>query len=87
MVSVWYLATIGEFSNGTTTSPVGLYHCQTENILDEGLGVVEAESITESTKAEINVVGYIVRINGSGWTPSSAFSSLNIDFRYPVEVD
>jgi hypothetical protein len=67
----------------TTTGPA---RCQTENILSEDLGVVEAESISETTKAETKVIGYIIRINGTGWTPSSAFSSLNIDFRYPVEV-
>jgi hypothetical protein len=61
--------------------------CQTENTLDEELGLVNAESITETTKAETTIVGYIIRTNSSGWTPSSAYSSLNIDFRYPVEVD
>ncbi len=70
----------------TTTLPISPARCETENVVAEDLGLVEAESITEATKAETNVVGYIIRVNGSGWTPSSAFSSLNIDFRHPVEV-
>lgn len=68
---------------GTTTAPT---RCQTENTLDEELGLLDADSITETTKAETKVVGYVIRVNGTGWTPSSAFSSLNIDFRHPVEV-
>lgn len=66
----------------TTPSP----RCQKENALAEEFGLVEAESITETTKAQTTVVGYVIRANGSGWTPVSAFSSLNIDFRHPVEV-
>ncbi|CAF2527114.1 unnamed protein product [Rotaria sp. Silwood2] len=69
----------------TTTSSVP-GRCQTENTLSEELGLVKAESITETTKAETKVVGYIIRSNSTGWTPSSAFSSLNIDFRYSVEI-
>jgi hypothetical protein len=78
MCGVWYLGT-----PVTTTAPL---QCQKENVLAEEFGLVEAESITERTKAETIVVGYAIRINGSGWTPSSAYSSLNIDFRHPVEV-
>ena len=73
----------GIYFVGTTTGPA---RCQTENVIAEDLGVVEAELISETTKAETKVVGYIIGINGTGWTPSSAFSSLNIDFRHPVEV-
>jgi hypothetical protein len=74
-----------EFLEGTTT-PTATLRCQTENLLAEELGLVEAELISETTKAETKIVGYVIRINSTGWTPSSAFSSLNIDFRHPVEV-
>ena len=60
--------------------------CQKENVLAEEFGLVQAESISETAKAETKVIGYAVRLNGTGWTPSSAYSSLSIDFRYPVEV-
>ena len=67
----------------TKRSPV---RCQTENTLAEELGLVQPESITEVTNAETKVIGYSVRKNGSGWTPSASYSSLNVDFRHPVEV-
>jgi hypothetical protein len=73
-------------SNETTTIAVASARCQTENILSEELGVIASDSITETTKGETKVVGYIIQTNGTGWTPSSAFSSLNIDFRVTVEV-
>ena len=60
--------------------------CQKENALIEEYGLVEPESITEITKAESKVIGYAIRRNGTGWTPTTSFSSLNIDFRYSVEV-
>ncbi len=67
-----------------TTTPST--RCQHENVLAEDFGLCGPESITETTKAETKVIGYAIRVNGSGWTPSSAYSSLNIDFRHPVEV-
>lgn len=67
----------------TTTTPA---RCQKENVLAEEFGLVQAESISETSKAQTKIIGYAVRLNGTGWTPSSAYSSLNIDFRYPVEV-
>ncbi|CAF1321223.1 unnamed protein product [Adineta steineri] len=71
---------------GSTTTGKTPTRCSTENSLDEALGLIGAESITETTKAETKPVGFSIRVNGSGWTPSSAFSSLNIDFRHPVEI-
>lgn len=68
----------------TTTIPI---RCQKENVLAEEFGLVQAESITETVRAETTVVGYTIRSNGTGWTPTSAYSSLNIDFLYPIEVN
>lgn len=81
------LVTTDNVTNVTTTTQVAATRCQKESVLAEELGIVEAESITETTKAETTVIGYVIRVNGSGWTPSSAFSSLNIDFRNPIEVN
>ncbi|UJR29915.1 hypothetical protein I4U23_017463 [Adineta vaga] len=73
-------------ANETTTTPSVPHRCQTEDSLDEELGLLNADSITETTKGETTVVGFVIRANGTGWTPSSAFSSLNIDYRHGVEI-
>lgn len=73
-------------STGTTITTTTSDRCRTENVLGEEFGLVEATAINEATKGETKVIGYSIRVNGTGWTPSSAFSSLNIEFRYPIEV-
>lgn len=76
-------------STGTTKSRTTtgvFYPCQTENVLDEVMGLVTADSITETSKAQTSVVGFVIRMNSTGWTPSSIYASLNIDFRDAVQV-
>ncbi|CAF3717462.1 unnamed protein product, partial [Rotaria socialis] len=75
-----------EVANETTTAASAALRCQTENILVEEFGIVDAEAIIETAKGETKVIGYIIRSNNTGWTPPSAFSSLSIGFRYPVQI-
>lgn len=82
--SVQEIIFVSYFKALTTTT---VARCEKENVLAEEFGLVRAESITETVKAETTIVGYTIRSNGTGWTPASAYSSLNIDFRYPIEVE
>ncbi|CAM4824262.1 unnamed protein product [Rotaria magnacalcarata] len=75
-----------EVTNETTTVANAALRCQTENMLVEELGIVDAEAIIETAKGETKVIGYIIRSNNTGWTPPSTFSSLIIGFRYPVQI-
>ena len=63
-----------------------MHQCQVDNVVDEEFGLVSADGITETSKAQTTIIGFVIRMNSTGWTPSSVYSSLNIEFEEPVQV-
>jgi hypothetical protein len=89
-LSIFYL---GNTSKSVITTKVvastviSTARCQANNILDETLDLISAESITEVGGARAIVIGHTIQNNRAGWTPSTNFATLDIEFRSPVEVN
>ena len=69
-----------------TTTKKSTEQCQIDNVVEETFGLLTADAITETSKAQTTVVGFAIRMNGTGWTPSALYSSLNMEFGEPIQV-